>query len=314
MLVYVARRILETIPVLIVVSVIAFALINFAGGDPAAYLVGTEGSSEDYERLRRHFQLDLPIHVRFGDWFVNALRGDLGSSLFTQEPVGKMILQSLEPSLLLAIFSSAIGISTGLLLGVVAATSSSRWIDQLSILVAMVGVSMPVFWLSLNLILIFSVWAHILPSSGYPGFAREGMHTFRYLILPSVAVGLLQSALIARTARASMLEVLGQEYVRTARAKGLAEQVVIYKHALRNALIPIVTIIGLSLAATLGQGVVTETVFAIPGVGRLLVFSVARRDYPVVQGTMLFAAVIYVGINFFLDMLYAVINPRIRYA
>ncbi|OFX31504.1 MAG: peptide ABC transporter [Armatimonadetes bacterium RBG_16_67_12] len=311
---YVVRRLLALLPVLLIVATVGFFLIYLTPGDPAAVMLGPDATGADLDNLRHIMGLDRPLAVQLALWYGRTLRGDLGYSIFLQRPVLQAIKERLEPTALLTSMSLLIAIAIGIPAGVVAAVRRNSWLDQLSMGVALVGVSVPTFWLGLNLILFFSVYLGLFPVAGYVPVEESAYGALRSLTLPAVTLGISASALIARMTRSSMLEVLGQDYIRTARAKGNEERRVIARHALRNAMIPTVTVIGLALGGLLAGAIVTETVFALPGVGRLVISSVLRRDYPVVQGVLMFLAAIYVFVNLLIDVLYVYLDPRVKYA
>lgn len=311
---FLARRLLAAVPVVLVVGVTVFILINLAPGDPVQVMLGPDARPEQIERMRQNLGLDQPLPVQFGIWFSRALIGDLGESIFLRQPVTTAILSRLEPTLLLTFGAVFVAIAIGVTAGLVSGLKRGSWADQFFMFLALLGVSIPEFWLALNLVILFGVELRWLPVAGYVTIAEGGLWAaFRHVILAALAVGFIQSALIARMTRSSIIEVMSLDYVRTARAKGLGRINVILKHALRNALIPIVTVIGLVFALSLGGAIVVEIVFSIPGVGRLLIESVGRRDYPVIQGVVLYIALAYVLANLLVDMTYAVIDPRIRY-
>lgn len=311
---YVARRLLALLPVLLIVATVGFFLIYLTPGDPAAVMLGPDATQEDLDSLRAIMGLDRPLLVQLVRWYSRTLRGDLGYSIFLQRPVLQAIFERLEPTMLLTIMALAVAIGIGVPAGVVSAVRRNSWVDQASMGVALLGVSMPGFWLGLNLILVFSVYLGLFPVAGYVPIEQSLAGAIRSLTLPAVTLGFGGSALLARMTRSSMLEVLGQDYVRTARAKGNRESRVIVGHALRNAMIPTVTVIGLALGGLLAGAIVTETVFALPGVGRLVISSVLRRDYPVVQGVLMFIAAIYVLVNLLIDVMYVYLDPRVKYA
>lgn len=311
---YVVRRLLALLPVLLIVATVGFFLIYLTPGDPAAVMLGPDATNEDLDNLRHLMGLDRPLAVQLVRWYGRTLRGDLGYSIFLQRPVLQAIYERLEPTVLLTAMSLLIAIAIGIPAGVVAAVRRNSWLDQLSMGIALFGVSVPNFWLGLNLILFFSVYLGLFPVAGYVPVDQSVYGALRSLTLPAVTLGISASALIARMTRSSMLEVLGQDYIRTARAKGNEERRVISRHALRNAMIPTVTVIGLALGGLLAGAIVTETVFALPGVGRLVISSVLRRDYPVVQGVLMFIAAIYVFVNLLIDVLYVYLDPRVKYA
>lgn len=311
---YILRRLIALLPVLLIVATVGFFLIYLTPGDPAAVMLGPDATEDDLDQLRRIMGLDRPLVVQLALWYSRTLRGDLGYSIFLQRPVLQAIAERIEPTALLTLMSLGIAVAIGLPAGMVAAVRRNSWLDQASMGVALFGVSVPSFWLGLNLILVFSVYLGLFPVAGYVPLDESVLGAIRSLVLPAVTLGIGGSALIARMTRSSMLEVLGQDYIRTARAKGSAERRVITGHALRNAMIPTVTVIGLALGGLLAGAVVTETVFALPGVGRLVISSVLRRDYPVVQGVLVFIAAIYVLVNLVIDLLYLYLDPRITYA
>lgn len=311
---FLVRRLLAAVPVVLVVGVTVFVLINLAPGDPVQVMLGPDARPEQVERMRENLGLDRPLPVQFGIWFSRALVGDLGESIFLRQPVTTAILSRLEPTLLLTFGAVFVAVAIGVTAGLVSGLKRGSWADQFFMFLALLGVSIPEFWLALNLVILFGVELRWLPVAGYVTIAEGGLWAaFRHVILAALAVGFIQSALIARMTRSSIIEVMSLDYVRTARAKGLGHVMVILKHALRNALIPIVTVIGLVFALSLGGAIVVEIVFSIPGVGRLLIESVGRRDYPVIQGVVLYIAFAYVLANLLVDMTYAVIDPRIRY-
>ncbi|MDR7387844.1 MAG: ABC transporter permease [Armatimonadota bacterium] len=302
---YVLKRVLLALPVLLGVSVVVFVAIRLIPGDPAQIMAGQAATEEVVRQIRQSLGLDQPLPVQYLYFLRNVVRGDLGRSLFNGAPVVEELGQRFPRTVRLALASIAVASLIGVPAGILAATRHLSWLDTLVMLVALVGVSMPVFWLGLNLILVFSVRLQWLPAFGY--------ETWRHLLLPSVTLGAASAAIVARMTRSSMLEVLGQDYIRTARAKGLAERVVVNRHALRNALIPVVTVLGLQLGTLLSGAVLTETVFAWPGIGRLLVDAVLARDYPIIQGATLLIAATFVALNLAVDLLYGLLDPRIRY-
>ena len=310
--VYILRRIVSLIPVLLLVSIVAFALMHLTPGDPVAGILGEDATAEEIERVRQQLGLDRPIYEQYIVWLWNAVRGDLGHGIFTNEPVTTMIVQRVEPTLLLAGTALVFTLLFGIPFGMLAAIKRNSLLDQSLMVVALLGVSMPNFWLGLNLILLFSVYLGWFPTGGYTPLGESVVGAFRSVFLPALALGLSQAALVARMTRASMLEVLRQDYVRTARAKGLTNQLVYIRHGLKNALLPVITVIGVVATVLVGGTVVTETVFTMPGAGRLVVNSVLRRDYPVVQGAILMVAVAYVIINLIVDLIYVYIDPRVR--
>jgi len=296
-----------------VVAFVVFLLLYLTPGDPAAILAGDAATSDDIRRIREKLGLDEPFLVRFGGWVAQLVRGDLGTSIFTNLPVAHLIAQRVEPTLSLTLCTLLVSVLVAVPLGVIAAARAGTWIDRLVMGFSVLGFSLPVFVLAYILILTFSIQLDWLPVQGYRPL-REGLWEWaRHLILPSTALGTVYIALIARITRASMLDALAQDYVRTAQAKGLAPSEVLVGHALKNAAVPIVTVIGIGIALLIGGAIVTETVFAIPGIGRLTVDSILRRDYPIIQGVVLMFSFAYVLINLAVDLSYMLLDPRIRY-
>jgi peptide/nickel transport system permease protein len=310
---YIVRRLVSVIPVLFVVATVLFLILHLTPGDPAEVMLGNEANEEAVAAMRHQLGLDRPLPVQLVDWYGRVFRLDLGKSIYSDTPVAEQIARNWQPTFLLTLLAVFFAVLVGVPLGVLAATHRASFLDQLVMAVATVGISVPSFWLGLNLIVLFSLIFPLLPSQGFVPLSQGVWASLRHLILPAAALGLPQIALIARMTRSSMLEVLSLDYVRTARAKGVAEWRVIYAHALRNTMIPTVTVIGLSFAILLGGAVIIEQVFNIPGLGTLIVASVIRRDYAVVQGTVLLVTGIYVLINLCIDLLYAFLDPRIRY-
>jgi peptide/nickel transport system permease protein len=310
---YVLRRLLALIPVAIVVATVAFVLIHLAPGDPASVIAGPDASPDDIKKIERQLGLDRPLPVQLVSWYGRLLQGDLGRSIFLRKPVIEAILDRLEPTLLLTVGATIIAVLIGVPAGVVSARYHNSVADQAFMVVALVGISVPNFLLGLLFVLFFGVWLGWFPVAGYSPLEYGWLGTLRSLVMPAFALGLVQSALIARIARSSMLDVLREQYITAGRAKGLGERIVIYKHALKNALIPTITIIGISFAILLSGAVVVETVFNIPGLGRLIVSAVLRRDYPVVQGVVLCVAGVYMLINLAVDLSYLIIDPRVKY-
>ncbi len=313
MLVYALRRVLATIPVMAVVALFVFSLLYFAPGDPAAIIAGDQATPEQIAHIRASLGLDRPFLVRFGEWSWHILHGDLGTSIFTNLPVSHMIAQRLEPTFSLMLLTLILSLVVAIPMGVVAAWRQGSWIDRLIMVVAVFGFSTPVFVIGYLLAYVFALQLDWLPVQGYTPIAEGFWPFLQSLILPAVTLGGIYIALIARITRASMLEVLSQDYVRTARAKGLGERAVLFVHALKNAAVPIVTVAGLGVALLIGGAVVTESVFAIPGLGRLTVDAILRRDYPVIQGVVLLFSFVYVLVNLLVDLLYSLFDPRIRY-
>jgi peptide/nickel transport system permease protein len=313
MLAYVVRRVLATIPVMAVVALFVFSLLYIAPGDPAAVIAGDQATPEDVERIRASLGLDRPYLVRFGAWVWDILRGDLGVSIFTNLPVSTMILQRIEPTLSLMVVTLILAVSVAVPLGVVAAWKVGTWIDKAVMAFAVLGFSVPVFVVGYLLAFVFALELDWLPVQGYTSLSEGFWPWLENLILPAIALGTVYIALIARITRAAMLEVLQQDYIRTARAKGAGQWSILFLHALKNAAVPIVTVIGIGIALLIGGAVVTESVFAIPGLGRLTVDAILRRDYPVIQGVVLLFSFVYVLVNLVIDLLYTLFDPRIRY-
>ncbi len=313
MLGYILRRVLSTIPVMAVVALFVFSLLYLAPGDPAAIIAGDQASPADVDRIRASLGLDRPFLVRFGEWVWNVLNGDLGTSIFTNLPVTHMIAQRIEPTLSLMVLTLIVSIVFAVPMGVLAAWKHGTWIDRGIMMLAVFGFSVPVFVVGYLLAYVFALQLGWLPVQGYTPLSAGMWPWLQNLILPSIALGLLYIALIARITRATMLEVLSQDYVRTAKAKGLGQRPILFLHALKNAAVPIVTVIGIGVALLIGGAVVTESVFAIPGLGRLVVDAILRRDYPVIQGVVLLFSFIYVLVNLGVDLLYTLFDPRISY-
>lgn len=309
---YVIRRLLAVIPVLVVVAVTAFFITNLTPGDPVRLVLGDFASEAQVEEMRSALGFDRPLPVRFGFWLSRIIRGDLGVSLFLQVPVTQALRDRLEPTVFLALFAQLFGLMLGVPLGTLAALRHRGFIDHGAIFFSLVGISVPSFLIASVFVSFFGVSLNWFPVAGYQSFSTVGFGVWRYLFLPGMTLTLMQTALLARMTRSAVLEVLHQDFVRTARAKGLSGLLLVMKHVLRNAAVPIVTVFGLSFAALLGGTWIVESVFAIPGTGSLAVTAILRRDYPVIQGTILFAAGIYVLINLLVDILYALFDPRLR--
>jgi peptide/nickel transport system permease protein len=310
---YLLSRLGGMLVVMAIVAVLVFVLTRAASGDPIAVLLGDQATAEDIARVQKVYGLDKPLPVQFGLWVRELAHGNLGESIFLQRPVTQALWERAEPTTLLSLLAVAIAVLIGVPCGVVSATHRGTLVDQFFTGFAMLGASVPSFWFGLVLMQVFAVSLGWFPVSGYGEPGASLAARIHCLVLPATVLGVLNSALIIRFTRASMLDVLGEDYVRTARAKGLPESSVVLRHALRNALVPIVTVIGLTVALMIGGAVVTETVFGLPGVGNLVVSAVVRRDYPVIQGALLVVAAIYVVINFTIDLLYVVADPRVKY-
>jgi peptide/nickel transport system permease protein len=310
---YLAGRVLALAPVLLVVAVMVFLIARFTPGDPIRVLLGEDARPEQVQALRQLHGLDAPLPVQFGLWISRALRGDLGRSLYNRLPVTRTIWQHVGPTVMLSLLALTVALAIGIPIGIASAVYRNSWLDQASLTLVLLGAAVPSFWLGLTLIVVFAVNLGWLPSSGFRPPDEGLWRSLRYMILPAIALGVPNSALIIRFVRGSLLDVIATDYIRTARAKGMAERAVIFRHALRNALVPILTVVGLTFAALMGGAVVTETVFSIPGIGQLVVQSVLRRDYPVIQGVTLIVAASYVLINLVVDVLYLVVDPRVKY-
>ena len=310
---YILRRVLVTIPVMAIVALFVFSLLYIAPGDPAAVIACDQASPADVERIRQSLGLDRPFLVQFGAWLWNILHGDLGTSIFTNLPVASLIAQRIEPTLSLMALTLLLTILVAVPLGVVAAWKAGSFVDRAIMAFAVLAFSLPVFVIGYLLAYVFALELEWLPVQGYTPFAEGFWPWLQNLILPAVALGGVYIALIARITRASMLEVLQQDYIRTARAKGLEQRSILFVHALKNAAVPIVTVIGIGVALLIGGAVVTESVFAIPGLGRLTVDAILRRDYPVIQGIVLMFSFLYTLVNLMVDVTYTLVDPRIRY-
>lgn len=315
MIFYFLRQVFLAIPALLGVLIITFLLMRAVPGDVVTQLVGLDGnvSAERLEEMRRMFGLDLPVHQQFAQWFWAALQGDLGSSLRTNRPILQDLALRFPVTLELTILSLIVALVIAIPLGVIAALHRGRFLDSLISSFALLGLSIPGFFLGILLILLFSLKLGLLPPAGYVPLQESLAGNLRHMILPSVSLGLVLSAAITRIVRSSMLEILGRDYVRTARAKGLAERIVTYRHALRNALIPVVTVIGLQFGSLLGGSIIIEQVFSLPGVGRFALEGINLRDYPVVQGAVIVIAASFIAVNLLVDLIYSLIDPRIRY-
>jgi peptide/nickel transport system permease protein len=313
-LAYVLKRVLMTIPVMIVVALFVFLLLRLAPGDPAAVIAGDYATAEDVARIREQLGLSDPIIVQFFNWTWSLMQGDLGTSIFSNKPVTELILQRIEPTMLLALTTILFSIAVAVPLGTIAAFRAGSWIDRVVMLFSVGGFSVPVFVLGYILIYVFSLTLKVLPVQGYRSPFEHGLGPFlSHIALPSVTLSVIFIALIARMTRASVIEVLEEDYIRTARAKGQSEFKVLMRHALRNAAVPIVTVVGIGIALLIGGVVVTESVYNIPGLGRLVLDAVLARDYPIIQGLILFFSFIYILLNLLIDLTYTFLDPRIRY-
>lgn len=313
MLAYVIRRLVATIPIMALVAVFVFLLLHMSPSDPAVIIAGDFATEEQVQGIRDQLGLNDPLYVQFANWLWNLLRGDLGESIYSGLPVSRLILQRVEPTLMLTLSTMLIAVTLAIPMGVLAAWKVGTWVDRAVMTVAVFSFSLPVFVLGYALILGGSVWLGWFPVQGYTSILESFTGFLAHITLPALTLGLVYMALIARMTRATMLEVLNEDYVRTAYAKGLPTRKVLIKHALKNAMVPISTTIGLGLALLIGGVVVTESVFAIPGLGRLTVDAVLRTDYPVIQGVILVFSFAYVLLNLLIDLSYVLFDPRIRY-
>ncbi|CAI2932573.1 ABC transporter permease [Aminobacter niigataensis] len=313
MIIYILRRLGATLIVMGLVGLMVFMLLHLAPGDPAAVIAGDNATPEQIAQLRQMLGLDDPLPVQFLRWMGDVVQGDLGVSIYSNEPVAQLIMQRMEATVSLAIATLAFAVPIAIAFGVIAAHRAGTTVDRLLMLFSVMGFSLPAFVLGYMLIWLFAIEWKLLPVQGFTPISEGIWPWARNLILPSVTLGMTYTALIARITRTSMLEVLSEDFIRTARAKGVAVPRILVKHALRNAGVPIATVIGIGIALLIGGVVVTETVFNIPGVGRLVVDAIARRDYPVIQGVILVFSGIYVFVNLATDLSYTLIDPRIRY-
>ena len=310
---YVLRRLLLVIPTMLVVALFTFGLLVVTPGNPAAIMAGEEETLEDIERLRHAMGLDRPLHVRFFEWLGELLRGDLGTSIRSGKPVSEVIIGRLEPTIALTVLAEILAISVAVPLGVLAAWKANSWVDRSIMGMAVLGFSIPVFWLGFLMIWVFALNLNVLPAGGYVRIFDEFGPFFMRLIMPALSAAVVLVALLTRITRASVIEVLQEDYVRTARAKGLTNRTVLWRHALSNASLPIITIVGLGFAGLLTGIVVVEVVFAVPGLGRLLADAISARDYPIIQGLILVLSAVYILVNLAVDLAYAFLDPRIRY-
>jgi len=310
---YVTKRILATLPDMGVVAVIVFLLLRLSPGDPAAIIAGDDATSEDIAKIREHLGLDRPLLTQFVRWIGQLATGDFGNSIYLERPVLGLILERVEPTLALSVTTIIFAVVLAVPIGVLAAWRAGTWIDQAIMALSVLAFSVPVFLIGYGLVIGFSLTLELLPVQGFVSLSEDPVAFFRHLVLPTVALGLVYTALIARITRATMLETLNEDFIRTARAKGLGEPRVLILHSLKNASVPIVTTIGTGLALLIGGVVVTESVFAVPGIGRLTIDAVMQRDYPVIQGVILVVAGVYVLVNLLIDLTYSLLDPRIRY-
>jgi peptide/nickel transport system permease protein len=307
------RRLLSAVPIMLIVSVITFAMIHMIPGDPAVAIAGLAATKEQVLNIRRDLGLDQPLMGQLLHWYGNLLRGDLGRSLLLGEPVLTATMQRLPVTLALSAYALVLTLLIGLTSGIVAALRQNTWVDQAAMIFAMIGISLPNFYLGLLMIILFAVELRWLPTGGYVAFGNDPLGWLATSTMPAISLALLLAGLLARITRSTMLEVLRQDYIRTARAKGLPGRQVVIKHALSNALIPITTVIGIIVSLLISGSVVTETLFSIPGIGQLLTQAVLNRDYPMVQGGLLITTGLLVLVNIGVDVCYALLDPRVRY-
>lgn len=310
---YVLKRLLASLPIVIGASILVFGLIHLIPGDPVASMLGLEADQETIDSLREELGLDRPLPVQYLTWLQNAVQGDLGRSIHGQQGVLSLVLQKLPATVELTFVALLISLLIAIPTGIVAAIYRNTWLDYLATLIALFGVSVPSFWLGISLILLVSLRWGLLPPGGYVPFTEAPLANLRYVVLPALSLGAGLAGIVARMTRASMLEVLSKDYIRVSRAKGLPNRLVVMKHALKNALIPIITVVGLQLGTLLGGAVVIETVFAWPGVGKLVVDAILGRDFPVVQGVTLLVAMALILINLLVDLAYVAVDPRVTY-
>ena len=313
MLRYIAGRLVSAVPVIFLVTLISFLLMKLVPGDPAMIIAGLSATPAEVEHIRHQLGLDQPFWTQLWTWYGNLLQGDLGQSLLLGRSVTISILERLPVTLSISFYALFLTLLVALLSGTLAALRQNSWVDQLMMTIALIGVSLPNFWLGLMLIILFAVWLGWLPSGGYVPLLEDPSGWLAAATLPALSLAMLQMGLLARITRATMLEVLRQDYIRTARAKGMPPWVVVGKHAFKNVMIPVVTVTGIIFSLLMGGSVVIETVYSIPGVGRLMASAILRRDYPVIQGGMLFVAAMLLVVNLVVDVLYAWFDPRVRY-
>jgi peptide/nickel transport system permease protein len=310
---FLANRLIAALPVLLIVSLLTFVLIYFVPGDVSSELAGPGASAADIARIRAVYGLDRPFHERLMGWYAGLIQGDLGQSVLLRRSVTSAIAERLPVTLSLTALALVLAVAIGVATGILAAMRVNTWVDQATMTVALAGLSLPDFWLGLVMIYLFAVQLGWLPTGGYVPLLDDPVGWLRAMAMPALALALTQIGLLARMTRASMLDVLRQDFMRTARAKGLPNSVVIFKHALANVMIPVITVVGLSVGILLGGAIVIEQVFSIPGVGRLIIGGILRRDFPVIQGGLLLTATVFVVVNLAVDVLYAVVDPRVRY-
>ena len=312
MLFYIIKRLFAAIPLLFIISIIVFSIMHITPGDPAVYILGADASEEDLNRLRDQLGLNLPVIQQYFVWFTNMLQGDFGTSIYENIPVTEAIFNRLEPTVSLTILAILIAVIIAIPLGILAATRQGTAADTGIIGVALLGISTPTFLIGMLLMMFFGVILEWLPVSGYQPISEGFWGHLQFMILPGFTLGLLQAALIMRMTRSSMLDVLNSNFIKAAKSRGANPATVIIKHAFRNALLPVLTVVGMSIVTLFGGAVITETIFNIPGVGQMIINSVLRRDYAVIQGTILFVGFAYILINLLIDILYTLIDPRIE--
>ncbi len=310
---YVVRRLLGALPILLGVSVLVFALLHLIPGDPVLAMLGNEADPRAVRALRQELGLDRPLPVQYVEWLGRVLRGNLSRSIQTREPVARLILERFPATLELAAAALLLGVSGGVVAGVVSARRRDHPADYVATSLALFGISMPNFWLGILLILLFSLYQGWLPPGGHVGLTVDPLGNLRYLVMPAIVLAVQIAGVVTRMVRSSVLEVLAQDYVRTARGKGLGERPVFYRHALKNALIPVTTVVGLQLGALLGGAVITETIFSWPGIGKFLVDAIFSRDFPIVQGIVLLVTVFFILANLAVDVAYVYLDPRVTY-
>ncbi|GIN21526.1 MAG TPA: ABC transporter permease [Bacillus bacterium] len=309
---YILKRTLSLIPILFIVSLVIFFIIHLTPGDPVSYMLGDEATEEQIENVREEMGLNLPLYEQYFHWIANVLKGDFGVSFHMNTTVLDAIVTHVAPTLSLAVFAQIIALLIAIPLGIIAAIKRGTVVDQAVMGLSLLGMAVPSFLLALFLVLLIGVHLQWLPIAGYQPLSSGLWNHLKYLILPAISLGSIQAALIARMTRSSMLEVLNNNYINMARSKGVSERKVIYSHALHNAFLPILTVIGQTFGALVTGAVITETIFNIPGLGQLIINSVERRDYTVIQGIVLFVTFIYVMLNLLIDLLYGVVDPRVR--
>jgi peptide/nickel transport system permease protein len=314
MIEFIVRRFLLMIPIMLMVGVICFLFMRIIPGNPAELMLGSEADATAVAELTRKMGYDEPVYVQFIKWFSMVIRGDFGNSIYSRKPVISIIARRSEASLIIALGATVLYTFFGILVGIISAVKRNTWLDQVTMTLSLALASMPTFWIGLNLMLLFSAILGWLPSSGFPGILQtSNLSNVRYLILPCLAIAIPTSGLIARLTRSFVIDIMAMEYIMTARAKGLRESIVILKHGMRNALIPVVAVLGTTFASIVSLSVVTETVFNVPGLGRLVVESILQRDYPTLQALLMFVAGFYVLVNYLCDIVYAMLDPRIQY-